>query len=357
MNKCKICSREFDGKFCPYCGTPASEESIIKEISNNSLPLSSNFNELLKNPVPTSVSEFTSRVMTDGTMNTAEDENEKSENEAKDSSSKIESDMMPDEIKADEAKPDEQKTSLNEEAKVESAKDAKKKSKEKKADIKNKDQKGKEGKKNQKTIDKKTPNYVKKNGGVVTVYKNYKKRDRALGISLAVICAAVIVAACIFVAPAYSKYWINNIDITTLTLDTITLRLGEPIDNGHNEYMWAKGLKDEADINEALQNGKKVEYVAVKAVDNKVKIFIYNADFKNNSKLLESVSYSSVIVSDIEDFNKITFESRLQDGSVVKAYLADCSVIGKSIDFNSKTTQTYTFSDGLINHTVEITVK
>lgn len=312
MQTCKYCSKEFEGKFCPYCGrnvidgstNPLNDEIVKEDISEKVIPpIQTDFVKETEKREETAQIEESAPIVENG----VEEQNVATEN-----------DIISDKVNSDESENDG------------------------------------DDEPNEKSKKKEKPVWVMKNGAKITVRSSYKKRGILAGLSLMVMVIAIVVVAGIFIAPNYSKYWLNSFDITTATITTMEQRFGQSIVQEENFYVWAKDCKTKEQLDSKIKNEKNVDIIVVTADNGKVKTFAYLKTL--GEKKINTIKYSTTTVSSKEELDNITFEATFTDGSIAKAFVGGCIATDNQINFENKGEQLYYFSDEIYNYSVKINV-
>lgn len=312
MQTCKYCSKEFEGKFCPYCG-----RSVIDGSTN---PLN---DESAKDAVKEIVA---LPIQTELVKETNEEEATQKENSVSPIYENGEKEQSVADEKIDGEKVLEGETETG----------------------------GKEPEPTKKGKKKEKPVWVMKNGAKITVRRSYKKRGILAGLSLLVMVIAIVIVTGIFIAPVYSKYWINSFDITTATVTTMEQRFGQSVYQRENGYVWAKGCKTKEQFENKIKTEKEVDIIVITQENGKVKTFAYLKTL--SEKKIETIKYSAQTASSQEELDNITFEAKFTDGSVAKAYIGGCKAMENQINFDNKGEQIYNFSDGIYDYSVKINV-
>lgn len=393
MNKCRICGKEYVGKFCPYCGTPLDPDKIVSELKKDSLPLSPNFNEVLKQPVPQTIEELAAQqrmqqaakiyivnpyvnpyvnpgkpvyvktginpyatVGMNGVNPYANGVNTGANagaNAGVNTGANAGATANTTDTKADATANKADTKEAKEENKAEVKDESIKKSRKEKRVDKYREKANKNANKRLSASVKK----IKSNNGEITVRTKIVKYDIIVAIMLAVISAVMLITPAVFLLNSYATPWLQSVNISKLDIDDISYRLGNPIEGdkiGENEYaVWSKDAKDMKGLAENIKNGKG-SYVTAEAKSGKVVTYRYVVCSKE-AKEVEKIDYSSKAVSTEESFNKITVNIRYKDGSVTKAYLSE--LYHGEINFEEKGEKVINFDDAMFySGSVTITI-
>ncbi len=340
MQKCKYCSREFEGKFCPYCGrsvidgstNPLNDVEPIEEKASVVIPVVSS---VINKPVADvnidksqeQGSQPSEETLTCSTEIDASKENALAGAEANKSDGTISEEIENNENAAENVAAE--GNAEDEPVKEENAKRKK---------------------------DKNKPISVMKNGAKIVVRKSYKKRGILVGLMLAVMVVAMVIVTGVLFAPAYSTYWINTFDVSTESLASMEQRFGKSVEQAGNRYIWVKGCKTMEQVVQKVEKGEKPETIIVSVKDGKVMTFNYLKSYDGQE--IKSIKFSKTTVKSQSELDKITYVAFFNDGSVAKGYIGGCEARENQIDFeNYKGETVYEFSDGLHAYSVKLTIE